>query len=122
MLLIPREKAKKNAQHFVADEESQPKSQVNQEKKITDSGTSSSDETTVADQQLIRNTSVFTWKNLSYTVKTPSGDRTLLDNVHGWVKPGSSYSVLDFMYIWEPSEMPWELGFSGGEMSFRNSY
>jgi len=28
--------------------------------------------------QLIRNTSVFTWKNLSYTVKTASGDRVLL--------------------------------------------
>ncbi|KAK9233726.1 ABC-2 type transporter-domain-containing protein [Lipomyces kononenkoae] len=40
------------------------------------------------DDNLIRNTSVFTWKNLTYTVKTPSGDRVLLDNVQGWVKPG----------------------------------
>lgn len=31
---------------------------------------------------------MFTWQNLSYTVKTPSGDRKLLDNVHGYVKPG----------------------------------
>ncbi|KAG6039424.1 hypothetical protein E4U41_002666 [Claviceps citrina] len=38
---------------------------------------------------VIRNTSVFTWKNLTYTVKTPSGERLLLDNVQGWVKPGS---------------------------------
>lgn len=37
---------------------------------------------------LIRNTSIFTWRNLTYTVKTPSGDRTLLDKVHGYVKPG----------------------------------
>ncbi|EUC45169.1 hypothetical protein COCMIDRAFT_96219 [Bipolaris oryzae ATCC 44560] len=37
---------------------------------------------------LIRNTSIFTWRNLTYTVKTPSGDRTLLNNVHGYVKPG----------------------------------
>lgn len=37
---------------------------------------------------IARNTSVFTWKNLTYTVKTPSGDRVLLDNVQGWVKPG----------------------------------
>jgi ABC-type multidrug transport system ATPase subunit/ABC-type multidrug transport system permease subunit len=36
----------------------------------------------------MRNTSVFTWRNLSYIVPTPSGDRTLLDNVHGYVKPG----------------------------------
>ncbi|KAH7112292.1 ABC-2 type transporter-domain-containing protein [Dactylonectria estremocensis] len=39
-------------------------------------------------EELVRNTSVFTWKNLSYVVKTPSGDRTLLDNVQGWVKSG----------------------------------
>lgn len=38
--------------------------------------------------ELIRNTSVFTWRNLSYIVKTSSGDRTLLNNVHGYVKPG----------------------------------
>ncbi|TVY42933.1 Brefeldin A resistance protein [Lachnellula subtilissima] len=88
VLLIPREKAKKNTHHLVADEESQSKVQVDQEKKVAGSGASSSDETTVTDQQLVRNTSVFTWKNLSYTVKTPSGDRTLLDDVHGWVKPG----------------------------------
>jgi ATP-binding cassette subfamily G (WHITE) protein 2 (SNQ2) len=39
-------------------------------------------------QALVRNTSVFSWKNLTYTVKTSSGDRVLLDNVQGWVKPG----------------------------------
>jgi ABC-type multidrug transport system ATPase subunit/ABC-type multidrug transport system permease subunit len=38
--------------------------------------------------ELVRNTSVFTWRNLSYTVKTPDGDRVLLDNIHGYVKPG----------------------------------
>ena len=81
-LLIPREKAKKNMHNMANDEESQ----VAKEKTAANSS-SSSDETKV-DDQLIRNTSVFTWKNLSYTVKTPSGDRVLLDNVQGWVKPG----------------------------------
>ena len=50
---------------------------------------SGSSETQVGEQQLVQNTSVFTWKNLSYTVSTPSGDRKLLDNVQGWVKPGT---------------------------------
>jgi ATP-binding cassette subfamily G (WHITE) protein 2 (SNQ2) len=40
------------------------------------------------DAQLVRNTSVFTWRNLTYTVKTPDGDRVLLDNIDGYVKPG----------------------------------
>jgi ABC-type glutathione transport system ATPase component len=38
---------------------------------------------------LIRNTSVFTWKNLTYTVKVPGGERVLLDKVSGFIKPGS---------------------------------
>jgi ABC-type multidrug transport system ATPase subunit len=38
--------------------------------------------------KLVRNTSVFTWRNLTYTVKTPDGDRVLLDNIDGYVKPG----------------------------------
>jgi ABC-type transport system involved in cytochrome bd biosynthesis fused ATPase/permease subunit len=37
---------------------------------------------------LVRNDSVFTWKDLTYTVKTPTGDLVLLDNVQGWIKPG----------------------------------
>jgi ATP-binding cassette subfamily G (WHITE) protein 2 (SNQ2) len=85
-LLIPRERVKKNLHNLATDEEAQ--SQPGSEKKTeADSGSSSLDKTKTEDQ-LLRNTSVFTWKNLSYTVKTPSGDRVLLDNVQGWVKPG----------------------------------
>ncbi|KAM3083160.1 hypothetical protein ACMFMG_003820 [Clarireedia jacksonii] len=81
-LLVPREKAKKNVPVLRNDEESRP----------TNSSTRPSSQDTKVEQQtddqLVRNTSVFTWKNLTYTVKTPSGDRVLLDNVQGWVKPG----------------------------------
>jgi ATP-binding cassette subfamily G (WHITE) protein 2 (SNQ2) len=81
-LLIPRENAKKTA-HVVNDEEAQ----------VSEKVPGSSSATTInggdnIDDQLVRNTSVFTWKNLTYTVPTPSGDRVLLDNVQGWVKPG----------------------------------
>lgn len=88
-LLIPREKAKKNQQLLRRDEESQSKGNSASRSAITplDSSSSSMDEKTI-ENQLISNTSVFTWKNLTYTVKTPSGDRVLLDNVQGWVKPG----------------------------------
>ena len=37
---------------------------------------------------LRENKSVFTWKNLNYTVSVPGGTRQLLNDVHGWVKPG----------------------------------
>ncbi|KKY24924.1 putative abc multidrug [Phaeomoniella chlamydospora] len=84
VLLIPRENVKK-VQHLLGDEESQA-----QDKKVA-SGSSSSDNSTKENESndnLIRNTSVFTWKNLSYTVNTPHGEKKLLDDVQGWVKPG----------------------------------
>jgi ATP-binding cassette subfamily G (WHITE) protein 2 (SNQ2) len=78
-LLIPREKQHK-AKHLLQprDEEAQ-----GSEKKLDSSSESDNVET-----DLIRNKSIFTWKNLTYTVKTPDGDRVLLDNVQGYVKPG----------------------------------
>jgi len=83
-LLIPRENRKISLHSLGrSDEEAQATEKAPQrdlagtENASPDVGTS-----------LIRNTSVFTWRNLSYVVKTPSGDRTLLDNVHGYVKPG----------------------------------
>ncbi|KAF3386286.1 Brefeldin A resistance protein [Penicillium rolfsii] len=80
-LLIPREKMK----HFkgLKDEETQPP--VTNGSQNTRSIAAKDDQNTA---NLMRNTSVFTWKNLVYTVKTPSGDRVLLDNIYGWVKPG----------------------------------
>jgi ABC-type multidrug transport system ATPase subunit len=41
-----------------------------------------------ANNELIRNRSIFTWRNLIYTVKTSDGDLVLLDNVQRYVKPG----------------------------------
>lgn len=79
-LLIPREKQNR-AKHLLQprDEEAQVS-----EKKL-DSSSESDDN---VEEDLLRNKSIFTWKNLTYTVKTPDGDRVLLDNVQGYVKPG----------------------------------
>ena len=84
-LLIPRENAKK-VTHLPGDEEAQVT------EKATHTNTSDRNDANANQNQpggdLMRNTSVFTWRNLTYIVPTPSGDRTLLDNVHGYVKPG----------------------------------
>lgn len=85
-LLIPRENAKLTKPILSNDAEAQPKEKTDLGKSMTRT-TTHMDESQV-DRTLIRNTSVFTWKNLTYTVKTPSGDKVLLDNVHGYVKPG----------------------------------
>lgn len=81
-LVIPRERLDQHRQIVKRDEESQV-----DEKSKKPSEANSHDEDEI-DKQLVRNTSVFTWKDLSYTVQTPSGDRLLLDNIYGWVKPG----------------------------------
>lgn len=85
-LLIARENTKKTQRLIQDDAESQAK-----EKSLwlpSGSATPQPMENSHINTQLIRNTSVFTWKNLTYTVKTPSGDRVLLDKVNGFVKPG----------------------------------
>ncbi|PLB36892.1 putative ABC multidrug transporter [Aspergillus candidus] len=82
LLLIPRERLDKHRQVAHLDEESQDEKGA---KTPQDSSSQTEDD---IDKQLVRNTSVFTWKNLTYTVKTPTGDRVLLNDVYGWVKPG----------------------------------
>ncbi|KAB5513070.1 ABC-2 type transporter-domain-containing protein [Coniochaeta sp. 2T2.1] len=88
-LVIPRENAHITAALRQVDEEGQV---GEREKAISsrDDGVIAGDDATSNSEHedFVRNTSVFTWKNLTYTVKTPSGNRTLLDNVQGWVKPG----------------------------------
>lgn len=81
-LLVPREQQHKS-KHLLqpADEEAQ----VSEKTPDSSSGSDSDDS---VEKDLLRNKSVFTWKSLTYTVKTPDGDRVLLDNVKGYVKPG----------------------------------
>ncbi|KAF4998964.1 hypothetical protein FGRMN_2763 [Fusarium graminum] len=81
-LLIPREQQHKSKHLFQPQDDEESSSQ---EKPAARTG---SDSDTNADPDLIRNRSIFTWRNLTYTVKTPDGDRVLLDNVQGYVKPG----------------------------------
>lgn len=87
-LLIPRETVKKVPAQISspADEEAQVTEKALGNPTGRDDGGDASQDN--VEDTLIRNTSVFTWRNLSYVVKTPTGDRTLLDNIHGYVKPG----------------------------------
>jgi ABC-type multidrug transport system ATPase subunit len=78
-LLIPREQQSKTG-HLLrsSDEEATRPSEKATTKTIP----------APESQDLIQNKSIFTWRNLTYTVKTPDGNRVLLDNVQGYVKPG----------------------------------
>jgi len=86
--LIPREKVKvaKEAQHRDEESHMQEKTPAYQASITNKEGNTNENK---SGNELVRNTSVFTWKNLCYTVSTPSGPRQLLNDVQGWVKPGT---------------------------------
>ena len=84
-LLIPRENAKKVSKVVMPGDEEANANEKTPQPRASDDNNNSSDQ---AGAGLMRNTSVFTWRNLSYVVQTPSGPRTLLDKVNGYVKPG----------------------------------
>jgi ABC-type multidrug transport system ATPase subunit len=82
-LLIPRElQHKSNHLLQTEDEEMQPTEKPVLSARSDASGSS-------LENNLLRNKNIFTWKNLTYSVKTADGDRILLDNVQGYVKPGT---------------------------------
>lgn len=87
-LLIPRENAHVTKALREKDEEDHIGEKGKAISRRDDGVMAEDDSEDSSSVDLARNTSVFTWKNLTYTVKTPSGDRVLLDNVQGWVKPG----------------------------------
>ena len=41
-----------------------------------------------------KQTSILHWQNVSYIVKTGGGERLILDNVDGWVKPGTLTALM----------------------------
>lgn len=45
-------------------------------------------------QALAPQTDIFTWKDVYYDIKIKGGDRRLLDNVSGWVKPGTLTALM----------------------------
>lgn len=95
-LLIPRENSKYVPINPSADEESQKPKEASASEAVVEETPSSTEEEggDALQNNLVRNTSIFTWKDLSYTVKTPSGDRRLLDNVQGWIKPGNLTALM----------------------------
>ncbi|KAL2012125.1 hypothetical protein VTN00DRAFT_4843 [Thermoascus crustaceus] len=42
----------------------------------------------IDDQGIVKNTSIFTWQNVNYTIPYKGGQRRLLQDVQGYVKPG----------------------------------
>lgn len=73
-LLIPREKQNKSM-HLIAPVLENGRAEVK--------AGADSEASTIEADDLPSNKSVSTWRNLTYTVQTPDGDRVLLENVQG---------------------------------------
>jgi ATP-binding cassette subfamily G (WHITE) protein 2 (SNQ2) len=86
LLLVPSELAKQ-ARPISNDEEAQQNEKSSHVSSHETSVEQQSD--TNLERQLTKNTSVFSWKDLTYTVPTSDGPRVLLNKVDGWAKPGS---------------------------------
>ncbi|KAK1511382.1 menadione-induced gene-12 [Colletotrichum costaricense] len=87
-LLIPREKLKQHQQKRLDDNEAQVSDGPD------DNSGSGTETLGMSTDQIAQSSAVFTWKNLSYTVRTSSGPMTLLHNVHGWVQPGTLTALM----------------------------
>lgn len=85
VLAHPREKLKL-VKASTQDEEAQIAEKTGSDSET--GGVLEQTQSVVRQRTLMQNTSIFTWKHLNYTVSTPDGERKLLDDVQGWVKPG----------------------------------
>jgi ATP-binding cassette, subfamily G (WHITE), member 2, PDR len=45
-------------------------------------------------QTILQQSSVFHWNNLSYEVETKNGTKEILNNISGWVKPGTLTALM----------------------------
>jgi ATP-binding cassette, subfamily G (WHITE), member 2, PDR len=45
-------------------------------------------------QTILQQSSVFHWNNLNYEIKTKHGTKTILNNISGWVKPGTLTALM----------------------------
>jgi ATP-binding cassette subfamily G (WHITE) protein 2 (SNQ2) len=87
--VFKRSEAPKAVQNAIAhsgppeDEESTKKADINAETKEEEPSESKG---TI--QDIAKNTAIFTWQDVNYTIPFKGGHKQLLQNVHGYVKPG----------------------------------
>lgn len=49
---------------------------------------------------LLKQTSIFHWEDVCYDIKIKGGTRRLLDNVDGWVEPGTLTALMVCLSFW----------------------
>lgn len=85
--VFKRSEAPKNIKDSVEDKNG-TKGAGDVESGERDSGSPDSQEESENVEGIAKNTSIFTWQNVNYTIPYKGGKRMLLQNVEGYVKPG----------------------------------
>ncbi|KAF5256007.1 hypothetical protein FOXYS1_13544 [Fusarium oxysporum] len=93
--LTPREKVKSSSTRSTQNDEEVPQAEkASSSADYTEPGLQLQDCSTALSGDIMPNTSIMAWSQLSYTVTTPSGPRTLLQNINGWAKPGTLTALM----------------------------
>ena len=90
ILVFPRKELKKQSKVGSGDEEKPRIKQVTFQQRDTQK-----DEVHVIEKQ----TSIFHWQDVCYTVKIKDEVRTILDHVDGWVKPGTLTALMVSSFV-----------------------
>jgi ATP-binding cassette, subfamily G (WHITE), member 2, SNQ2 len=85
MVFKKTKKAKKQVQAAVPDEENAGEAGQKTQTDLTRAATQAGEE---ALKHMVTSDSIFTFKNVEYTVPTPAGPKKLLNNIQGYAKPG----------------------------------
>lgn len=85
VLLFRRGAASENVAQKATDEESTPTSSKSNQKQASKA---------VLESMVKTQTAIFHWEDVCYDVKIKKEERRILDNVDGWVKPGTLTALM----------------------------
>ncbi|KAJ6092425.1 hypothetical protein N7467_004394 [Penicillium canescens] len=72
----------------------QPKPQQGDSETTPDAAYRADEENENAGANIQRQTAIFQWQDLCYDIKIKTEERRILDNVNGWVKPGTATALM----------------------------
>ncbi|OQD86054.1 hypothetical protein PENANT_c008G03778 [Penicillium antarcticum] len=72
----------------------QPKAQQGDAETTPDAAYRADEENENAGANIQRQTAIFQWQDLCYDIKIKTEERRILDNVNGWVKPGTATALM----------------------------
>ncbi|KAI5955256.1 CDR3 [Candida jiufengensis] len=93
-ILVYRKKHIKKLRSEIEDEEAYMENQKMHALEFSGSTEFSDYSYDYVDRKILETSNVFHWKNLTYTLKVKGQERTILNDIDGWVKPGEVTALM----------------------------